>query len=84
MIVYITSTANFTFANPSGTAATGQKLKATFRNQTGGSVGTVTYGANYKHATITFPATGNNLSITWEYDGTNWVEESRSSATVPN
>lgn len=84
VIATVSTASGFTFANPSGTPIAGQKMKATFKNTSGGAMGTVTFGANYKHGAITMPATGNSFTIVWEYDGTNWVEEARGSNAVPN
>jgi hypothetical protein len=83
-IATVSTASGFTIANPSGAPIVGQKMKGTFKNTSGGAMGTVTFGANYKHGTITMPSTGNSFTLTWEYDGTNWVEESRGSNAVPN
>jgi hypothetical protein len=84
VIATVSTASGFTFANPSGTPVAGQKLKATFKNTSGGAMGAVTFGANYKHGTITMPSTGNSFTIIWEYDGTDWIEHSRGSNAVPN
>jgi len=68
-----------------GFAVPGQVFTLLIRNTSGGVVNTPTFAANIKlSAALTMPATGNSRSITFLFDGTNFVELSRSSADVPN
>lgn len=66
--------------NPS----TGQMLTYVIRNTSGGAVGAITWNAVFKMAAFTTPATANNRSITFVYDGTNWVELYKTAADVGN
>ena len=84
---------SFTLQIPDGTAFTiasptyvydGQIITIDVCNFHSGALGTVTWGALYKMATWTSPATGKNRSITFLCDGTNFVEISRTAADVPN
>jgi hypothetical protein len=69
-----------TLANP----ATGQRLSIRVRNAAGVALGTVTWGTAYKMAAWTSPANGFSRAIDFQYDGTNWIEVSRTQADVPN
>jgi len=61
-----------------------QKLITITIKCTGGVMGATTWNATYKMAAWTNPATGFSRSITFRYDGTNWIEVSRTPADVPN
>ncbi len=84
----ITATNNtaFTINAPSNQPPGGasQRLKITLRNTSGGALGTATWNAVFKMATWTNPANGFSRSIEFEWNGTNWVEMSRTTADVPN
>jgi hypothetical protein len=56
----------------------------TVLSHTSGAVGVVTWGAAFKMAAWTSPATANSRSIDFRYDGTNWIEVTRTTANVPN
>jgi hypothetical protein len=73
----------FTISNPTN-GRNGQALTITISNTSGGALGVITWGVNYKMSAWTSPATANNRSITFVYDGTNWNERSRTAADVPN
>jgi len=84
---------SFTLQIPDGVAFTvasptyvydGQIITIDVCNFHSGALGTVTWGALYKMAAWTSPATGKNRSITFLCDGTNFVEISRTAADVPN
>lgn len=62
----------------------GQKLTVQIRNASGGALGTSTWGTGFKMASWTQPANTNSRSITFEYNGTNWIEISRTTTDVPN
>jgi hypothetical protein len=64
--------------------ADGQQITITFSNISGGAMGTVTWNAAFKLAAWTNPANGFNRSITFAYNGGNWIEVSRTTADVPN
>lgn len=63
---------------------TGQHLTYVWRNTSGGALGAFTWNAIFKLAAWTSPATAYSRSITFRYDGTNWIERSRTPADVPN
>ena len=73
----------FTVAAPSN-PVDGQKVTLTFYNTSGGAMGTITWNAAFKLAAWTNPANGFNRSITFAYDGGEWIEISRTTADVPN
>lgn len=83
--IFCTNGTAFTINAPSGTSANGQKLTIILCNQSGGSLGTVTWNAAYKLSSWTQPATGYSRAITFVYDTSRsaWVEISRTPADVP-
>lgn len=83
-LVNVSSTSAFAIANPTNVEAAGQTLTICLKNTSGGAMGTVTWGSKYKMAAWTSPATGYSRSITFFYDGTNWIESSRTSSDIPN
>lgn len=82
----ITATNNtaFTINAPTGQTQDGQLIEYTILNTSGGALGTATWNAVFKMATWTSPATGNSRSIRFRWNGTNWVEVSRTTADIPN
>lgn len=62
----------------------GQNLTLTVRNTSGGALGAATFNAVFKQSAWVSPATTNSRSISWKYNGANWVEKSRTPADVPN
>jgi hypothetical protein len=76
------TTGAFTIQSPSG-GTTGQELSIRVRNYSGGALGTITWGALYKLGTWTSPANNYSISITFLYDGYNWVEIARTPIDVP-
>ena len=66
-------------------AVTGQRLLITVRNTAGVALGAATFNAIFKiGAAWTNPATGFSRSIEFIFDGTNWVEFTRTAADVAN
>lgn len=63
---------------------TGQPLTIKVKNASGGALGVATWNAAFKMAAWTQPLNANSRSITFIYDGTNWVESTRTTADVPN
>jgi hypothetical protein len=53
-------------------------------NVSGGAAGAVTWGANFKLAAWTSPATGFTRAITFHFNSALWKEESRTTVDVPN
>lgn len=81
--ITVTNNSNFQIDNPTA-GKNGQQITIKVSNTSGGALGTVTWDTAYKLASWTNPATGNQRSITFNYDGTNWFELHRTSADVPN
>jgi|SRR5207302_8526744 len=82
--VTATDTNAFTIANPVNADADGQRITITIRNTSGSTLGAVTWGTLYKLAAWTSPNPGFSRSIDFRYDGSAWVEVSRTPSDVPN
>jgi hypothetical protein len=83
-IITATSNTAITFAAPTS-PTTGQLLTYVIRNTSGGSMGSVSFNAVFKTASgFTTPATANSRTITFLYNGANWVELYRGAADVAN
>lgn len=82
-IITATNNSAFTLNSPTNNRA-GQRLTYRIRNTSGGALGAVTWGAGFVLSAWTSPATGFNRSITFKYDGSLYVEESRTTADIPN
>lgn len=69
---------------PAGSAA--QVITITYRNASGGAHGAGTFNAVFKTVATPFPAIANGFSrsITFRWNGTNWVELYRTAADVAN
>jgi hypothetical protein len=83
----------FTITATNGTAFTinaplnpvrGQPITVRIHNTSGGALGALTWNAIFKMSAWTQPANGFNRSITFEYNGTNWVQVSQTGVDVPN
>lgn len=82
-----TNNTNFNVNAPTGVSVvTGetQILTFTVRNTSGGALGTATWDPIYKMAAWTQPATGFSRSITFYWNGTNWIEMNRTTVDIPN
>jgi hypothetical protein len=73
----------FTINAPSN-PTTNQRITFTLRNISGGALGAATWDVIFKMSAWTNPANANSRSIDFIYNGTNWVEASRTTADVPN
>jgi hypothetical protein len=82
-VVNATGTGAFTLSAPIG-GYSGKRITFTIKNTSGTSLGTATWDSVFKLATWVQPGNGASRSITFEYNGTNWVEINRTSADVPN
>lgn len=82
-IVTATNNTAFTFNVPAN-AVLGRRLRITLRNTSGGALGAATWNAIFKMPAWTNPGNGNSRSVEFEYDGTYWVEISRTASDVPN
>lgn len=83
-VIDVSSTSAFSIANPTNVEAAGQLLTICVKNTSGGVIAGITWGTKYKMAAWTIPATGYSRSISFFYDGTNWIEASRTAADIPN
>lgn len=81
--VIATNGTAFTLNNPTN-PTTGQRVKYRIKNTSGGALGTLTFGTAFKLAAWTQPANANSRTIEFDYDGTNWIEASRTTTDVPN
>ena len=83
-IITANTTSPFTVSAPTAPASA-QEIRITIKNTSGGSLGTATWASVYKlGASWTQPANGTNRSISFFYDGSNWIEVARSAADVTN
>jgi len=83
---------NFQLTVSDGTAFTinapsypykGKRITVDVKNASGGAMGAITWNAVFKLAgAFTNPATGSRRTITFYYDGTNWVETNRAAADI--
>lgn len=79
-----TNATAFTINAPTSGAIGGQTITIVIRNTSGGALGVATFNAIFKMTAWAQPATGFNRSITFMFDGTNWVESTRAASDVPN
>lgn len=82
IIITMTSSTGMGIGAP--TNAYGKMLTVTLKNTSGGALGSIVWNAIYKLSAWTNPANGFSRSISFMFDGTNWVEVSRSPSDVPN
>jgi len=87
-VIDATTNANFAINTPINTELTlipnGYFITISIKNTSGGALGSLLWAVDYKLAAFTLPANGFSRSISFYYDGTSWVEYSRTSADVPN
>lgn len=81
-VITASSNISFLIANPTS-ASTGLTISIQVKNTSGGALGTITWDTLYKMASFTKPANGYRRTVTFLYDGTNWVEIA-CSPEVPN
>ena len=65
-------------------ATKSQRITVMIVGHYGGAAGTLTWNSIYKMATWSMPSDGYSRSIDFVYNGTNWIEVSRTTADVPN
>jgi hypothetical protein len=65
-------------------ATQGQVLSVTVKNASGGALGVATWNAVFRLSAWTQPANGFSRTITFQWNGTQWVESSRTTVDVPN
>jgi hypothetical protein len=72
----------FTISNPTNPGK-GQSITYDIKNSSGGAMGAVTWGAAFKLAgAFVNPANTFRRTITFYYDGANWVETNRAAADI--
>lgn len=77
-----TDTSAYTISNPTSACA-GMKITYDIKNSSGGSMGTITWGNKFLLAgAFTNPANTKRRTISFYYDGTNWVETNRAAADI--
>lgn len=82
--VTVTDNVNFTFDIPTNPTE-GQTITYSVFNNSGGAMGTVSFGADFKTAgAFTSPANGNRRNITFTYQSAKWREDTRSAADQAN
>lgn len=81
-VITATNNTNFTINAPSGTVSTGSPLWIVIRNNSGTSLGTITWDAVFKKASFTAPGNGAQRSILFYWNGTHWVMDTQSAADV--
>jgi hypothetical protein len=78
----VTDGVAFTISNPTLGVDT-EEIAILIANGSGGAMGAVTFGANYKLAgAFVAPANGNRRMYKFRYDGANWYESHRSPADI--
>lgn len=82
-LVTATNNTAFTISLPTKPGI-GWLMTYTIQNTSGGALGTLTWDGVFKVGTWTNPANGFSRSITFKYNGTNWVEIGRTPIDVPN
>lgn len=81
-LLTVTSGAAFTIANPTNGRG-GRRLTYKIINTSGGAMGAITWGANFRLAgAFTNPANNQARTITFVYDGSLWYELNRSAADM--
>jgi hypothetical protein len=83
-VITVTDGKEFGINSPSGHAAAGMRMTIRIRNASRGVLGAVRWADTYKMAAWMQPSQGHSRAIDLQYDGTNWVEVSRTPADVPN
>lgn len=81
--INVSNGAGFTILNPTNSRA-GQRITIRISNNSGGVMGAVGWGGNYKMAALANPANGFSKSLDFEFNGFNWIESSRTPSDVPN
>jgi hypothetical protein len=81
--IVATDTSAFTINAPTAPSNSGQTLSFDIKNSSGGTQGTITWDAAYKLAgAFSNAANTKRRTISFYYDGTNWVELSRAAADI--
>lgn len=73
----------FSISNPLDPVI-GQRITLRIINASGGALGAVTFGTQFKMSAWTQPANGNSRSVDLEYNGTNWYQVSQTGVDIPN
>jgi hypothetical protein len=82
VVIGVLDNGAFTISNPSN-AMGGQSITYCILNSSGGSMGTITWGTQFKLAgAFSNPANGKRRTIRFFFDGTYWIEEARAAADI--
>lgn len=73
----------FSISNPLDPVI-GQRITLRIINASGGALGAVTFGTQFKMSAWTQPANGNSRSVDLEYNGTNWYQVGQTGVDIPN
>lgn len=88
MVLTITDGSAFGIVTPEYPPTTsGNTMTFTLKNTSGGAIGNVTWDTGFKTSWSNVsdkPATGYQRTLTFRWDGTNWVEVSKTPNDVPN
>lgn len=84
--IAVTNGVAFTISNPTNTiAGSAQRITIIVYNFSGGVMGAITWGGNYKMSAWTNPANNFNRAIDFEFDGTaTWRQVSQTGVDIPN
>lgn len=87
--VYCSTNAAVTINNPINLLYNGQEISINIRNESGGAMGTITWGNAYRFQTSTQPAapttgTSNTIRFFWDPGSSTWIEMFRTSGNVPH
>lgn len=81
--ILVTDGADFTIHNPMP-AVDGRETTIIVRNDGAGVMGLITWDTAYRLAPFVNPTAGRMQSVTFVFDGTDWIETSRTPVEVPN
>jgi hypothetical protein len=80
--IVATNTTAYTISNPT-TPYVGRQITYDIKNSSGGAMGTITWGNAFLLAgAFTNPANTKRRTISFYFDGTNWVETNRAGADI--
>ena len=83
VVILVTTSDNFTINNPTGTTVQAD-LSIKISNTSGGAMGTITWDTSYRMASWTNPANATSRTIDFAFNGSIWVEKSRTTSDIPN
>lgn len=82
--IIVTNNVAFTINAPTNNPGViGAELHISIQNVSGGAMGVITWDAIFLKSAFTNPANNNQRTISFKWDGTDWVEFVRTTADVP-